>query len=267
MLGGPGLKKTAFAEVKTDSRFINVAHRGASGYAPENTIAAFDKAVEMKADFFELDVQRSKDGHLVVLHDTSVDRTTDGTGYVRDMTLAELKRLDAGSWFSSKYSGEKIPTLEEVLERYRNKRINILIELKKPSLYPGIEQQVANLLREKHMDRWRGKVVVQSFNHDSIRRFHQTMPWVMTGALVSYTSYKDTGVTNEHLNTFARYADFVNPNKKLVDRDLVNRVHQRGMKILPYTVRSSEAADRLFHIGVDGFVTDYPELGYIYYAQ
>src|SRR5699024_1122413 len=111
--------------------------RGASGYAPENTIAAFDKAVEMKADYFELDVQRSKDGQLVLIHDTTVDRTTNGTGAVKDLTLKELKSLDAGSWFDEKYAGEKIPTLGETLDRHRGK-IKILIELKSPSLYPGI---------------------------------------------------------------------------------------------------------------------------------
>ncbi|PTX48496.1 glycerophosphoryl diester phosphodiesterase [Melghirimyces profundicolus] len=249
------------------SKFLNVAHRGASGHAPENTLAAFDKAVEMKADYFELDVQRSKDGHLVLMHDTTVDRTTDGTGAVKDLTLTELKALDAGSWFSDKYAGEKIPTLEETLDRYRGTGIKILIELKSPSLYPGIEQQVADMLAEKNLDNRGDKIIVQSFDHDSVQRFHRQMPSVPVGVLVSYTAYKETGVTDDDLDSFAGYADYVNPNKALVDAELVRRVHQHGMKILPYTVRDREAADRLFEAGVDGFITDYPELGYTHHHK
>src|SRR3954452_5816424 len=106
-----------------------IAHRGASGYAPENTIAAFDKALEIKTDYIEIDVQRSKDGKLVIIHDHKVDRTTNGTGYVRDLTYEQLKRLDAGSWNGPQFSGEKIPSFEEILDRYHGK-IGILIELK-----------------------------------------------------------------------------------------------------------------------------------------
>src|SRR5687767_2479124 len=96
----------------------NVAHRGASGYAPENTIAAFDKGVEMKADYIEIDVQRSKDGELVIIHDTKVDRTTDGTGNVKDLTFEQIRSLDAGSWKGEQFKGEKIPTFDEILDRY-----------------------------------------------------------------------------------------------------------------------------------------------------
>ncbi|QKI83800.1 glycerophosphodiester phosphodiesterase [Kroppenstedtia eburnea] len=252
---------------KTPSKFINVAHRGASGHAPENTIAAYDLAVKMKADYFEVDVQRSKDGRLVIMHDTTVDRTTDGTGNVKDLTLAQLKQLDAGSWFSPTFAGEKIPTLEEVLDRYRGKGIKILIELKDPSLYPGIEQQVAKALSERKLDKRKDKVVVQSFDLESIQRFHQVLPRVPIGVLASYGDYKETGVTDEHLRSFAAYADYVNPNKDLVDADLVQRVHRHGMKILPYTVRDRTAADLLFTAGVDGFITDFPELGYTHHKK
>lgn len=107
----------------------NVAHRGATGYAPENTIAAFDLAVEMKADYIEIDVQRSKDGELVLIHDTTVDRTTDGTGKVGDLTFEQLRSLDAGSWFGEQFEGEKIPTFDEILDRYHGK-VGILVEMK-----------------------------------------------------------------------------------------------------------------------------------------
>ncbi|OYD09162.1 glycerophosphodiester phosphodiesterase [Paludifilum halophilum] len=224
-------------------------------------MAAFEKAVEMKSDYFELDVQRSRDGKLVVMHDTTVDRTTDGTGQVRDLTLKQLKSLDAGSWFSPEFRGERIPTLEEVLDRFRGTRAGILIELKSPELYPGIEAQVAHLLKKKRMHKRHGKVIVQSFNHQSMKRYHRLQPTVPVGVLVSYTQYKD-GITDEELKEFTAYADYVNPNKALVDSELVDRIHRRNMKILPYTVRNQESADQLIQAGVDGIITDFPELGY-----
>lgn len=251
----------AAVEPAGKGKLINIAHRGASGYAPENTIAAYDLAVKMKSDYFEVDVQRSKDGELVILHDTTVDRTTNGTGKVGDLTLAELKSLDAGSWFSPRFQGEEIPTLEEILDRYKGKRSGILIELKNPELYPGIEKQLADLLKKKRMHKRTGKVIVQSFNHESIQAYHQIQPSVPVGVLISYTQYKD-GVSDEQIDAFASYAQYFNPNKSLVDSDLVKRVHQRGLKIFPYTIQDKEAADRLIKAGVDGIITDYPELGY-----
>ena len=126
----------------------NVAHRGATGYAPENTIAAFDLAVDMKADYIEIDVQRSKDGELVVIHDTTVNRTTNGSGKVGALTFEQLRSLDTGSFKGEQFAGEQIPTFEEILDRYHGK-IGILIELKAPELYPGIEEQVAEALKDK----------------------------------------------------------------------------------------------------------------------
>lgn len=251
----------AAVEPAGKGKLINIAHRGASGYAPENTIAAYDLAVKMKSDYFEVDVQRSKDGELVILHDTTVDRTTNGTGKVGDLTLAELKSLDAGSWFSPRFQGEEIPTLEEILDRYKGKRSGILIELKNPELYPGIEKQLADLLKKKRMHKRTGKVIVQSFNHESIQTYHQIQPSVPLGVLISYTQYKN-GISDEQIDAFASYAQYFNPNKSLVDSDLVKRVHQRGLKIFPYTIQDKEAADQLIKAGVDGIITDYPELGY-----
>src|SRR5699024_7283151 len=107
--------------MQEQQKMINVAHRGASGHAPENTMAAFQKGFEMKADYIEIDVQMTKDGELIVIHDTTVDRTTNGTGNVGDLTFEEIKQLDAGSWFSDEYAGEKIPTFEEILDEFRGK--------------------------------------------------------------------------------------------------------------------------------------------------
>ena len=123
-----------------------VAHRGASAYAPENTLAAFRKAIELGADVLELDVHQSIDNQLVVIHDGTVDRTTSGKGTVKDCTVAALKQLDAGSWFSPQFSGERIPTLEEVFGSTPDS-INLLIELKAGSdEYPGIEGRLVDMI-------------------------------------------------------------------------------------------------------------------------
>lgn len=239
-----------------DEKVLTIAHRGASGYAPENTMAAFEKSVEMKADLFEIDVQMSKDGEIVVIHDTSVDRTTNGTGMVKELTLDELRNLDAGSWFGEKFAGEKIPTLDEVLDTYRGKS-GILIEIKSPALYPGIEQKIATKLKERNMHKPNNnKIIVQSFNHESVQTFHSILPSVPVGVLVGYSS---EGISRKKMKSFSSYADYVNPSKKMVTEDLVERVHDNGMDIHPWTVRSKESAESLMDAEVDGIITDYPD--------
>ena len=233
-----------------------IAHRGASGYAPENTIPAFDKAVEMHADYFEIDVQMSKDGELVLIHDNSVDRTTDGSGMVKDLTLEELQQLDAGSWFGEEFAGTKIPTFEEVLDRYRGK-IGILIELKSPELYPGVEEKVVQALKERNMDNpSNGKIIIQSFNHDSVKKVRELLPNIPLGVLLSYHA---NGFTNEQLQNFATYADYFNPNKANITSELVERIHAHGLMTHPWTVRDRESAQFLLDVGVDGIITDFPD--------
>ncbi|WP_028785041.1 glycerophosphodiester phosphodiesterase [Thalassobacillus devorans] len=244
---------------KEQKQVLNIAHRGASGYAPENTMAAFEKAVDMKADMFELDVQMSKDGELVVIHDTTVDRTTDGTGSVKNLTLEELKSLDAGSWFGETFAGETIPTLGEVLDEYRGKT-GILIELKSPSLYPGIEQKVADELKARKLDKPENeKIIVQSFDHESVRKFHDILPEVPAGVLLGYNP---DGISDEQLERFQKYADYVNPSKSMIDASLVERIHDFDMKTHPWTVRDRESANFLLEVGADGIITDYPD--YVY---
>lgn len=233
----------------------NVAHRGASGYAPENTIAAFDKGVEMKADFIEIDVQRSEDGELVIIHDTTVDRTTDGTGKVKDLTFEEIRSLDAGSWKGEQFKGEQIPTFDEILDHYHGK-VGILIELKAPELYPGIEAQVAQKLIERNLDKPQNeKIIIQSFNFESMKITNNLLPKVPIGVLTSSLTH----TSEEALKEFSTYADYFNPSYGIVTEELVNRVHNLGMKIQSWTVRSHEAAEFLLNMNVDGIITDYPD--------
>jgi glycerophosphoryl diester phosphodiesterase len=255
----PVVATSEMLTMQQQQQIVNVAHRGASGHAPENTLSAFDKALEMKADYIEIDVQMTQDGELVVIHDTTVDRTTNGTGAVGDYTLNEIQQLDAGSWFGEEFAGERIPTFEEIIDRYRGK-IGILIELKSPEQYPGVEEKVAEALMQRNMYKPNNsKIIIQSFNHESVQRSKELLPNIPHGVLAGLT-WAD--ITDEQLAQFATYADYFNPNMNIVTDELVDRVHFAGMKIFPYTVRAQEQADNLFKLGVDGIVTDFPE--YVY---
>ncbi len=239
-----------------DLSYIDVvAHRGASGYAPENTFAAFDKAVQMGADYIELDVHRSKDGELVVIHDSTVDRTTDGSGKVGELTVEELRALDAGSWMGDAFAGETIPTLDEVLDRYYGK-IGLLIELKTPDVYPGIEEEVAEMLKERNLDRPQDEeIMIQSFNFESMKKMKQLLPDVPIGVLTS----SRTDTSDEALKEFATYADYFNPQYGLISQTLVDRAHAHGLKVGSWTVRNRKTANLLIAAGVDAIITDYPD--------
>ncbi|TMU87246.1 glycerophosphodiester phosphodiesterase [Bacillus sp. BHET2] len=245
----------AFAEESKGERkrVETVAHRGASAYAPENTIASFDLAVDMKADYIEIDVQRSKDGELVVIHDTTVDRTTDGTGKVRDLTLEQLKSLDAGSWKGEQFAGEPLPTFEEVLNRYHGKA-GILIELKSPELYLGIEEQVAATLKDHHLDKPHNeKIILQSFNFDSMKKMDKLLPHVPVGVLAANRSL----TSKKTLQEISTYAEWFNPSYGIVTEEVVKNVHSLDLQIGSWTVRSHESADFLFDMNVDAIITDY----------
>lgn len=168
----------------TGEAHTTIAHRGASGYAPEHTFNSYDKSHrELGASYIEIDLQRTKDGHLVAMHDETVDRTTNGHGRVEDYTLDELKKLDAGSWFNkqhpnlarSEYKNAKVPTLDEILSRY-GKNANYYIETKSPDVYPGMENQLIQSLNKHGMltnqSLKNGHVIVQSFSEPSLQKMN-----------------------------------------------------------------------------------------------
>ncbi len=235
-----------------------VAHRGASAYAPENTVAAFELARDRGADMFELDVQETKDHHLVLMHDTTLGRTTDveevfpgrAPWRIGEFTLAEIRRLDAGSWFSRKYAGEAVPTLGEALRAMRDSGLGLLLEIKEPRLYPGIEARVAEEIGRDPA--WRGRIVVQSFDWNSMRRFHGLMPGVPIGLLGTPRIAELPGL--------ARFADQINPPCADVTAEYVRRVHRLRMKVLAWTVDDPAAVRRLIGAGVDGVITNKPDV-------
>ncbi|SCE61795.1 glycerophosphoryl diester phosphodiesterase, partial [Streptomyces sp. Termitarium-T10T-6] len=208
---------------------VVVAHRGASGYAPENTLAAVDAADALGIDWVENDVHRSRDGVLVVLHDTDLKRTTDveevfpdrAPWAVKDFTAAELAKLDAGSWFGEQFTGARIPTLTQFLHRLERNRQKLLLEIKSPATYPGIERDIIRTLgRSGWLDRShvRDRLVIQSFGADSVKKVHELRPDITTGFL-------GTPAVAD-LPSYAAFTDQINPSYATIGADYVAAVQQ-----------------------------------------
>ncbi|MBE1531732.1 glycerophosphodiester phosphodiesterase [Actinomadura algeriensis] len=243
---------------------VGVAHRGASEYAPENTLAAFRAAARMGADMFEIDVQETKDHKLVLLHDSTLARTTNVEKVfpkrkpwkVSEFTLAEVKRLDAGSWFGKRYSKEKVPTLRQVMREMRGSGLGMLVELKDPADDPGIEKRVAAALRDDaywtRPDPAERRLVVQSFDWKSVRRFHALMPDVPTALIGKPKASKLSG--------HAKYADQINPNHRDLTASYVKKVHAAGMDVLTWTVDDAKSMRKALGLGVDGVITNRPDV-------
>ncbi|MFF5211390.1 glycerophosphodiester phosphodiesterase [Streptosporangium sp. NPDC000396] len=242
------------------STITDVAHRGASAYAPENTIAAFELAREQHADMFELDVQETRDHELVLMHDTTLARTTNvekvfpdqAPWRVGDLTLAEIRKLDAGSWFASKYKGEPVPTLGETLRAMSGGRLGLLLEIKAPQLYRGIETRVADELRRNPSWLSPGRLIVQSFSWNSMRTFHRLMPQIPIGLLGTPTAGE--------LPELADFASQINPPHDDVTPEYVRRVHSHRMEVFTWTVDDLDVARRLVSYGVDGIITNKPDV-------
>ncbi len=231
---------------------ISVAHRGASGYAPENTQSAFQKGLELGADFLECDVHLSKDGELIIMHDEKVDRTTNSTGFVKDFTLAELKELDAGETFDITFIGEKIITLDELLDEFYGE-IGLLIEIKKSNLYPGIEEKVVALL-EEYNDL--SSIIVQSFDVESMRKVHSLLPELQIAILIKPSTLLPSLKTIKDLTSFATYINF---NVSYLNKRIVNQIHMHDGKVLVWSKKDHQLIAKAFAYGVDGIITDFSQ--------
>jgi glycerophosphoryl diester phosphodiesterase len=238
------------------SPLMIIGHRGASGYAPENTIAAFLKAHNMGVDAVELDVQMSADSELVVLHDDALDRTTNGVGWVGFYTLEEIKKLDAGSWFDPKFKREKVPTLAQALDHARKWAYGLYIEMKDPAQYPGIEQKVADLLKQEKRE-LPGQAIVISFDHSSIRKLREISPNLTLGALYAHGPYfPGQGTRNETAD-----AQVILPHWRsaLLNPYMVRRLREQGKLVIVWTADHPVAARMLAYVGVDGIITNVPD--------
>lgn len=231
------------------------AHRGSSYHAPENTLAAFRLAVRQHADAIELDAKLSADGHVVVIHDQTVDRTTNGSGKVGDLDLAVLKTLDAGSHFDIAFQNEHIPTLEDVFQEVGNE-IFINIELTNyASLNDSLPEKVAALVQRHGLTE---RVLVSSFNLLALRRFKRALPEVPLG-LLTLPGRKGAWARSWIGRLLLSY-QALHPDATDVSRRLVERSHRRLSRVHPYTVNDPGQMRELFDLGVDGIFTDDPIL-------
>jgi glycerophosphoryl diester phosphodiesterase len=235
------------------SQPIIFAHRGASAHAPENTLASFKLALTQGADALELDARLSADGYVVICHDPTLHRTTNGTGEISKKTLAELRELDAGCSFSDKFAGEKIPLLEEVFETF-GKKIFINIELKNYTApYDQLVEKVCALVIKHGLEDW---VLFSSFLAHNLKKAFRILPKVPRGLLA-----KDgwMGAWARSFGfTFGEYAA-LHPHITDVSMQEIHRVHKLKRRVHVWTVNKTEDIKRLNDWGVDGIYTDDPQ--------
>lgn len=229
------------------SAFMNIAHRGASAYAPENTFSAFDKALDMGTNHIELDVHFSNDGHIVVIHDETLDRTTSGTGPVASHTLIQLRSLDAGSWFAPQFTGERIPTLNEVLERYQN-RAHLHIEIK--ARIEGLARDTVDLIRAFSMAE---RVTITSFQKERLEETRSYAPDIPAGWLVR--EWNNSIIPQAHKLGLAVLC----PSADIVTPELVNGLHRQGFVIRAWGVGNEDLMRQVIDAGADGMTINFPD--------
>jgi glycerophosphoryl diester phosphodiesterase len=233
---------------------IIFGHRGASAHAPENTLAAFELAIQQGADAIELDAKFTADGQVVVIHDQTVDRTTNGHGLVRNLSLAQLLKLDAGSHFDIAFSGEPIPTLDEVFEAVGTKTY-INVELTNyVSPFDQLPIKVAQLVKKFGVAK---RVMFSSFNPFALLRIHRYLPEIPIGLLAT------PGPSGAWARSgFGRIVPYqsLHPETTDISHHLIDRVHRRGKRLYVYTVNRPEDMIHLFSMDVDGIFTDDPLL-------
>lgn len=227
------------------------AHRGASGYAPENTLEAFELAIEQKADGIELDVHLTKDGEVVVIHDETIDRTGNGTGRVQDFTLSELKTLNFNK-LHPEYASAKIPTLREVYELVRPSGITVNVEMKTGIyFYPGLCEKVLQLAEEMGM---KERIWYSSFNHATLTELKRLDPTVKTGILYS-DGWLDVPEYAEKISAEALHPAAYNLQYPF----FLEKAKQKNLKLHVWTVNDADLIETMGKIGVDAVITNYPD--------
>lgn len=240
MIGTTGCEKKA-------KKVVITGHRGASGLAPENTLASFKKAMEIGADFSELDVTMTKDSQLIILHDDTLERTTNDSGNVWEKTLAELKTLDAGSWFNSEFAGEPLPTLAEVIDLVKGK-MKLNIEIKVNGHEPGIVEKVVQTVRDKG---FADQCIITSFDHPTVERVIEIAPEIPAGFI--FSKYPEFSV-------FEGKWPILSVKYKLVDQEFIKKAQAVNKQVYVWTVNDEELMRQMIDLGVDGIITNYPNV-------
>ncbi len=229
---------------------LRIGHRGAAAQAPENTLASFRRAVELGADGVELDLHRTKDGRFVVIHDDTLDRTTDGHGPVDALSFEELRRLDAGSWKGREFAGERVPAFEEVVDALPRSLI-IVAELKAGSdRDPSTLVDLARFLSDRSL---LDRVRVSSFDHRALGRLRQLLPTLGTAALFVALPVDPVALAR------TCGAQAIAPNVRYLTRDVVAEAHQAGLAVHAWTVNDPADIAAVRAMGVDGIVSDHLE--------
>lgn len=230
--------------MKNQEKILIFAHRGACNLAPENTLKAFQKAIELKADYIEFDVHQSKDEEIIIIHDSNTFRTTGHFGSVKEMTFEELRQLDCGD-------GEKIPTLRELVRLAKGK-INLNCEVKTR----GIAEKIIKILNEEES---LGTTIISSFKHDVLLKFQKLEPRIKLASLEpTKTGWIRSWVSRRKLIKGAIENKFyaINPFFKLVNKNLITKAHNNNLKIFPWTVNSDSAIKKMINLSVDGIITN-----------
>ena len=240
---------------------IIIGHRGAGALGPENTIAAIRIGLENKVDRIEVDVHQTKDGEIVVIHDETLNRTTNGEGLIKSKTWDEISVLDAGSKFSSEYKNERVPLLDEVI-KFIDGRAGLIIEIKGGSeYYPGIEQKVVDIVKDNNALEW---CIVHSFYTGVLVKLHQLEPALKLHKLfIVKLSFLPLMIALEGLEYFnLKKYPFINEyslNYHFANRRIIRKLQKSGKKVNVWTVDDPEDAKELLSIGIDGIITDYPD--------
>ncbi|SCM95039.1 Glycerophosphoryl diester phosphodiesterase [Bacillus mycoides] len=239
----------------------NIAHRGASAYAPEHTIAAYKLGQQLKGDYIEIDLQMTKDGHLIAMHDETLNRTTNGTGLVKEHSLVDIKQLNAGSFFNKKhpnlakkeFEDATVPTLEEIIETF-GQNANYYIETKSPDEYPGMEEKLLEIINHYQIN---NKVIIQSFSEESLRKIHDFNANIPLVQLLSYK--KAVQLTGSEIEKYKTYCIGLGMNYKYIDEAYVKTIQKFGLEVHPFTVDNEKDMKKLLTWGVDGMFTNYPD--------
>jgi len=243
-----------FSWTEAKHRPIIVAHRGSSAVAPENTLAAFHQAIDDSADAIELDVRLTKDGNVVVIHDSKLNRTTDGSGFVNEKTLDELKTLSAGTWFHRKFSSERIPTLDEVFKEVKG-RIGINIEMKTEGANQSkfdLAERCCQIIKDYRAEDF---VFLSSFHHQLIERVRQINRRLATGLLFR----PFTLIGRSPIRIAQRMGvEFIILSGTSLRKGIVTKAHQQEIQVGEYTINTAARLDRAYRFGVDVIVTDDP---------
>ena len=234
-------------------KFINVAHRGASSYAPENTFAAYDKALAMGVNHVELDVQLTRDEQIVVIHDDTVDRTTDGQGRVADFTLAELRALDAGGWFSAEYEGERIRSFGETLEHYKG-RLHFHVEIKQREIAGGLARRTIDMVRGYGLT---DSVTITSFRKEWLEEAAAYDSELPKGWLVPMGNvpWDDSIIEQSKKLGLAQIC----PRADLTTPQLVDRLHAEGFVVRCHGLFNEDLMRHAVDVGADGATANFPD--------